>query len=62
MRQNISMVCVLTLSFRFMRVICPGLTPYCLISIYCETPFCFIVSHSFEYEIITFKPHFPLEC
>ena len=26
--QNISMVCVLTLSFRFNRVICPGLTPY----------------------------------
>ena len=37
-RQNISIVWVLTLSFRFIRVICPGLTPYFFIRAYCDTP------------------------
>ena len=50
------MVWVLTLSFRFIRVICPGLTPYFLISAYCDTPFSFMVAQSFSYEIITRKP------
>ena len=59
-RQNISIVWVLTLSFRFIRVICPGLTPYFFISAYCDTPLLFIVSHSFSYEIIIRKPHFLL--
>ena len=54
--QNTSMVWVLTLSFRFIRVICPGLTPYFLISAYCDTPFSFMVAQSFSYEIITRKP------
>ena len=39
MRQNISMVWVLTLSFRFIRVICAGLTPCFLMRAYWLTPF-----------------------
>ena len=45
--QNTSMVCVLTLSFRFNRVICAGLMPNRFISAYCVIPFSFIVSHNF---------------
>ena len=59
---NISIVWVLTFSFRFNLVICPGLTPYLFIKAYCETPFSFIVLHKLSYDITTCKPHFPLEC
>lgn len=60
--QNISMVWVLTLSFRFSRVICAGLILYFLIRVYWVIPFSRMVFHSLAYEIITFKPHFLLEC
>ena len=60
--QNISMVCVLTLSFRLSRVICAGLILYFFMRAYWVISFSRIVSHSLAYEIITFKPHFLLEC
>ena len=44
-RQNTPMVWVLTLSFRFRRVICAGLTPCVWISAYWDTPFWRMVSH-----------------
>ncbi len=44
--QNISMVWVLTLSFRFIRVICAGLTRWVLICAYCVTPRSLIVRRS----------------
>lgn len=55
-----SIVCVLTLSLRFNRVICAGLTPYFLISEYWDTPFSFIIFHRLSYTIITFKLTFYL--
>ena len=44
--QNTSIVCVLTLSFRFKRVICAGLMPKFFMSEYCVTPRSFIVNHN----------------
>lgn len=62
-RQNISIVCVLTLSLRLSRVICPGLTPYRFISAYCEASLTFKTFYRFRHDIITFKlcltKHFP---
>ena len=58
--QNISIVCVLTLSFLFNRVICPGLTLYRFISVYWEMPFTFIISQRFSNEI-TINPPFLLD-
>ena len=51
--QNIFMVLVLTLSFLFSLVNCPGLTWYFLISAYLVMPFSFIVIQRLSYVIIS---------